>query len=166
MSQFASGAPIRVRGADNLKARLDALRASGNRTGMMKFLGTAAVEEAKSIVPKRTGNLARTIRLGAVTATTAQVKAGGRDKVGYAAHVEYGTKGGQMIRPVRKKALAWGGARRLSGTLRTGAKAEFFSMGHERGATPAKPYLVPGARKALERGGLKDAVVKAWNEAA
>jgi hypothetical protein len=39
-------------------------------------------------------------------------------------------------------------------------------MGHKRGATKAKPYLVPGAKKALQESGMATAVVKAWNDAA
>lgn len=162
----ASGAPLRIRGADNLRARLEALSASGNRRGMLSMLAHTAEDEAKNLVPKKTGNLYRSIRVGTITDKKAEVKAGGTREVGYAAHVEFGTKGGQMLRPVKKRALAWGGPRRLSGTLRTGGKAEFFSMGHLRGATRAQPYLVPGAKKAIERGGLKDAVIKTWNEAA
>jgi hypothetical protein len=165
MSQFASGAPIRIRGADNLRARLDALSASGNRLGMMRMLGAAAVEEAGTLVPKRTGNLARTIRVGTVTPTSAQVVAGGTAQVGYAAAVEYGSRP-HVIVPVRRKALAWGGPRRLSGTLRAGGKPEFFAKRVNHPGTRAKPYLVPGARRALERGGLKDAVIRTWNEAA
>jgi hypothetical protein len=32
--------------------------------------------------------------------------------------------------------------------------------------TKARPFMLPGARKAIEGAGLKSAVVTAWNEAA
>lgn len=154
-----------VRGADDLRRRLDALRAGGERRKMLGLLGLATVAEAKRLVPRRTGNLARTIRVGPVTERTVEVQAGGERKVGYAAAVEFGTKPHTIV-PVRRKALAWGGARRLSGTLRSGARPEFFARRVEHPGTKAKPYLVPGAKRAMERGGLRDSIVRTWNEAA
>ncbi len=151
---------------DTLTPRLKALSSADMRKSILARAGTLAVREAKAIVPRKTGNLDRSIRLGPHDENRALILAGGIREVGYAAFVEFGTTGGQMIRPVHKKALAWGGARRLSGTLRSGAKAEFFSMGHKRGPTRAKPYLVPGAKAALRKAGLRDGLVKAWNDAA
>ena len=161
----ASGAPVRIRGADNLQARIDALRAGREHRKMMGLLALAATDEAKALVPKKTGNLYRTIRTGNITDKSAQIKAGGDGTVGYAAHVEFGTKP-HTILPVRAKALAWGGARRLSGNLKSGARPEFFAARVEHPGTSPQPYLVPGAKRALERGGLRDAVIKTWNEAA
>lgn len=162
---FASGAPIRVRGADNLKARLDALAARGNKRGMMATLGLAAVDEAKKLVPRKTGNLGRTIRSEDATESSVRVVAGGTTEVGYAAYVEKGTKA-HVIVPRNARALAWGGARRLSGNLRSGAKPEFFAARVNHPGTKAQPYLVPGAQKAMSRGGLKESVIEIWNEAA
>lgn len=152
-----------IEGLTALQRRFAAITDNRKMLGQIALL---AVKEAKELVPRQTGNLGRSIRLGTVTDANAQIIAGGREGVGYARWVEFGTPGGQMIRPVRKKALAWGGARRLSGSLRTGAKAEFFSMGHKRGATRAKPYLIPGAKRAVEKAGLAKTIVTAWNDAA
>lgn len=160
----ASGAPVRVRGAEGLKARLDALRAGGERRKMMRLLGLAAVDEAKQLVPRKTGNLGRTIRVGTATDRSVEVIAGGQREVGYAAHVEFGT-GPHVIVPRTARVLAWGGSRRLSGNLRSGSMPTNFAMRVNHPGTAPKPYLVPGAEKALERGGLKDAVIKTWNEA-
>jgi hypothetical protein len=151
---------------DTLTPRLKALAEADFRRSILERVGKDAVHEAKALVPRKTGNLDRSIRLGPHDDQRALIYAGGIHDVGYAAYVEFGTSGGQMIRPVRKKALAWGGPRRLSGTLRSGGKAEFFSMGHKRGATRKKPYLVPGAKAALRKAGMKDELVKAWNDAA
>ena len=162
---FASGAPIRVRGADNLKARLDALAAGGKRREMMAHLGLAAVDEAKKIVPRKTGNLGRTIRTEHATERSVRVVAGGTREVGYAAYVEKGTDDHTIV-PRNARVLAWGGARRLSGNLRSGAAPTNFAMRVEHPGTRPQPYLVPGAQKAMARGGLKESVIEIWNEAA
>ncbi len=162
---FASGAPIRVRGADLLKKRLDALAAGGKRREMMTMLGHAAVDEAKQLVPRKTGNLGRTIRAEDATEKSVRVIAGGTREVGYAAYVEKGT-GPHVIVPRKARVLAWGGARRLSGNLRSGSKPEFFAMKVNHPGTRPRPYLVPGAQKAMQRGGLKESVIEIWNEAA
>jgi hypothetical protein len=151
---------------DTLTPRLRAIQNPKTMEGVLYRVAKLARNEARERVPKKTHNLQRTIRIGDVNAHRALLLAGGQREVGYAKFVEFGTKGGQMIRPVNKKALAWGGARRLSGTLRSGAKAEFFSMGHKRGATRAKPYLVPGAIAAMRTAGILKGIVKAWDDAA
>jgi len=152
-----------IEGMTALQKRFAAITDSKKQLGQIAILG---VKEAKRLVPRKTGNLARTIRLGSVSETQATILAGGKDGVGYARHVEFGTKGGAIIVPKRKKVLAWGGDRRLSGSLRTGAQATNFAMRVTRGATKAKPYLVPGAKRAVEKAGLADAVIAAWNGAA
>lgn len=153
---------IALTGADELQRRLAAISDTRQMVGL---IGLRAVAEAKGLVPRRTGNLARTIRLGRVTDDYAEVLAGGQSKVGYAAAVEFGTKA-HIIRPRRAKALAWGGARTLSGRLRKGARPEFFARSVRHPGTTAKPYLVPGIRKALRDAGLKVQIVDAWNRAA
>jgi len=150
---------------DTLTPRLKALQ---NRDMGRLILGTVAkeaVKEAKDLVPKKTGNLKRTIRMGQITSTSARILAGGQREVGYAAAVEFGT-GPHVIVPRKAKVLAWGGNRRLSGTLRSGASAEFFAMKVNHPGSRAKPYLVPGAKAAMRTAGLKDALIKTWNEAA
>jgi hypothetical protein len=152
-----------IEGMTALQKRFAAITDTRKQLGQIAILGA---KEAKRLVPRKTGNLGRTIRLGTVTATNATIMAGGKDGVGYARYVEFGTKGGAIIVPKRKKVLAWGGDRRLSGSLRTGAKADHFAMRVTRGATQAKPYLVPGAKRAVEKAGLADAIITAWNGAA
>lgn len=151
---------------EDLSPRLRALGSADMRKTLLGLIQVDVVRHAKTLVPQKTRNLYRSIRRGAIDDKHALILAGGIRDVGYAAFVEFGTSGGQMLRPVHKKVLAWGGPRRLSGTLRSGAKAEFFSMGHRRGATRAKPYLGPGLEAAVRDFSLKDGIVKAWNDAA
>lgn len=136
-------------------------------TDMRQFLGQLgllAVAYAKDTVPRKTGNLGRTIRLGQVTDTDAQIIAGGQNGVGYAQAVEFGSRP-HVIVPRRKKALAWGGNRRLSGSLRSGSAATIFARKVNHPGTQAKPFLRPAAEKAVQDVGV-DLIVKAWNEAA
>lgn len=150
---------------EDLSPRLRALGQPQMRVTFLKHVGMLAVREAKALVPRKTGNLDRSIRLGPVDEHRALILAGGIREVGYAVHVEFGTRAHEIV-PRRAKVLAWGGSRRLSGTLRSGSKPEFFAMRVHHPGTRAKPYLVPGAKAALHKAGLKDAIVKAWNDAA
>lgn len=149
-------------GAKELQARLAAISDTKQILGIISL---RAVAEAKALVPRRTGNLGRTIRLGRVDADSAEVLAGGKLKVGYAAAVEFGTKP-HVIRPRRAKVLAWGGPRTLAGGLRKGGRATHFAGRVNHPGTRAKPYLVPGIRKALRDAGLKVHIRDAWNRAA
>ena len=65
---------------------------------------------------------------------------------------EVGTKP-HVIEPRDKQALAW-----------PGGKHPVKRVNHP--GTRAQPFMVPGALKAVEQGGLKATVVKSWNEAA
>lgn len=149
-----------LEGTRGLQARFRALTVGEK---MMGRVGLVGVREAKHLVPRKTGNLGRTIRLGDVTPDSVEIRAGGERDVGYAAHVEYGTAGGSIIVPVRRKALAWGGARTLGGRLRKGAKPTNFARRVVRGATRAQPYLRPGLYKAA--GEIPGVIVGVWNEA-
>jgi hypothetical protein len=151
-----------LEGADELRARLKAI---GETRQMMGTIALVAVREAKMLVPRRTGNLGRTIRVGRVTSTDAEVLAGGRLNVGYAAAVEFGTRP-HIIVPRRARMLAWGGARTLGGRLRKGARATHFARMVRHPGTRAQPYLVPGIKKALEKAGIAANIVDAWNRAA
>jgi hypothetical protein len=131
---------------------------------MLRDIGVAGVREAKLLVPRRTGNLGRTIRVGSLTDRYVEVTAGGGKASGYAAAVEFGTKP-HIIVPRTKKALAWGGARTLGGRLRAGSKAEFVRRRVRHPGNRAKPYMRPGLQKALQIVGVAD-IVKAWNGAA
>jgi hypothetical protein len=150
---------------DTLTPRLKALQDPDFGRSVLGRVAVLAVREAKGLVPVKTGNLRRTIRVGPITNTSARILAGGQREVGYAAHVEFGTKA-HPIMPRKARVLAWGGNRRLSGTLRSGSKPEFFAMKVNHPGTRAKPYLVPGAQTAMRKAGLKDALIKAWNDAA
>lgn len=150
-----------IDGMDQLRRRFEAIT---DHRQLLGTLGLLAVSYAKEIVPRQTGNLGRTIRLGQVTEDSAQILAGGQDGVGYAQAVEFGSKA-HVIVPRRRKALAWGGNRRLSGNLRSGSKPEFFAKRVNHPGTQPKPYLRPAAEKAVADAGVS-VIVKAWNEAA
>jgi len=149
-------------GADELQARLKAI---GSTKGQLRVVAVRAVAEAKLLVPRRTGNLGRTIRVGRVTDSDAEIVAGGRRTVGYAAAVEFGTQP-HIIRPRRARVLAWGGARTLGGRLRKGAKADHFARFVRHPGTRAQPYLRPGVEKALQAAGILRGIVDSWNRAA
>lgn len=157
-------ARVVLSGAKELQARLAAISDTHQIAGI---LGLRAVAEAKSLVPRRTGNLGRTIRLGRVDDDSAEVLAGGRLKVGYAAAVEFGTRPHEIV-PRRRRALRWpasASGARLSGSPRKNAAVRFAKRVRHPG-TKAKPYLVPGIRKALTDAGLKVIIRDAWNRAA
>lgn len=119
----------------------------------------STVREAKLLVHVKTGYLRRSIVPGKLTNDTAEVDA----RTHYAATLELGSKP-HIIRPVRAKVLAWGGIRRLSGTLAKGSSPTHFArLVHHPGTKPY-PYLIPGARKAIAN--LRDAMVELWNRAA
>ncbi len=150
-------------GDDALRRRLKALTGR-ELLGQVALLGVA---EAKRLVPRKTGNLGRTIRLGTVTDTSAQVVAGGTSQVGYARYVEEGTgihgPRKRRIVPRQAKVLSWvGGGSRLTGKGK-GSTRRFARSVAGRKATP---YLVPGVKRALHRAGLRDVVVALWNDAA
>ena len=151
-----------VEGVNDLQKRLAAMQNTKQQLGLVAL---AAVQEAKGLVPRRTGNLARTIRVGRVTDTSAEVLAGGRNAVGYAAAVEFGTRP-HLIVPRRAKVLAWGGARTLGGRLRKGARATHFARRVNHPGTKPHPYLRPGIAKALKRAGILATITDAWNRAA
>lgn len=148
-----------VQGKSQLEARLHAIGGTGTASLMRQF-GLGTVREAKLLVHRKTGNLGRSIRVQSVTATSATVVAGAN----YAAFVELGTRPHE-IAPKTARVLAWGGARRLSGALRSGAKPEFFAMRVHHPGTRPYPYLIPGAKIAVQKGGAQ-VIVNAWDGAA
>lgn len=151
-----------ITGQKQLQARLAAIGKAPD--DMLREVGVRAVAEAKAIVPRKTGNLGRTIRLGARSSTHVEVRAGGQGDVGYAAAVEFGSRP-HVILPRRAKVLAWGGARTLGGRLRSGSSATNFARRVNHPGTRAQPYLIPGFEKALQLVGLGK-LVQAWNRAA
>lgn len=153
---------VTLQGGPELRRRMQALGKAPKE--MLGNIGIRAVGEAKLRVPRRTGNLARTIRIGTVTEQYVEVHAGGTVAAGYAATVEFGSRA-HIIVPRRRKALAWGGHRTLSGRLGAGMKPAFFAKRVRHPGTTARAYLRPGLVAALEQVGLSD-VVRLWNEAA
>lgn len=147
--------PARLTGDAELRRRL---RAISEPRDLLRTVALLGVAEAKKLAPVATGNLRRTIRVAAVSATRATVTAGGTSQVGYARYVEEGTglygPRKQRIRPRRARMLSWkqkGGGRVFARSVR-GRKAT--------------PYLVPGIKAAIARAGLREAVIDAWNDAA
>jgi hypothetical protein len=150
---------------DGIPALQKRLAAISDTRMLLGKVGLLAVREAKAIVPRRTGNLGRTIRLGTVTSDSVEVLAGGRLTVGYAAAVEFGTKPHRIV-PRRAKALAWGGGRTLGGRLRVGQRPTHFARSVRHPGTRKRPYLVPGIRLALKKAGVKATISDSWNRAA
>ena len=145
-----------VQGLDALILRLKAI---GEPQPVLRAAQIKTVAEAQKLVHRRTGHLQRNIVPGSISATSAKVEA----RTPYAAPLERGSKP-HVIRPKKAKVLAWGGPRRLTGRLRSGAKATHFAtIVHHPGSKPY-PYLLPGAKKAVAD--LKDVIVKLWNSAA
>ena len=145
-----------VQGLDQLILRLKAI---GEPQPVLRAAQIKTVAEAQKLVHRRTGHLQRNIVPGSISATSARVEA----RTPYAAPLERGSKP-HVIRPKKAKVLAWGGPRRLTGRLRSGAKATHFAtIVHHPGSKPY-PYLLPGAKKAIAD--LKDVIVKLWNSAA
>lgn len=158
-----------LRGYSQLQARMKAI---GKTEVVVRSIVIHGVANAKHLVPHKTRNLSRTIRPGRITATSGELVAGGTRNVGYARYVEQGTrphvirpKPGRVGRNGRPAALAWGGARRLTGTLRSGAQATHFAREVHHPGTRAYPFLVPGLQQAANEEGVA-AVVKLWNDAA
>lgn len=151
---------VSVSGFGDLQRRLDAVKSPQMLKAVMEDLGLAAVREAKLLVPRKTGNLGRSIKVARVSGTSVTVVA----TAGYAAFVELGTRP-HDIRPKNAKVLAWGGARRLSGALRSGSKpTNFATLVHHPGTKP-EPFLLPGAKRAVGGVGVAS-IVGAWNRAA
>lgn len=149
-----------ITGSRELKARL---RAIGDLRPTLTHVGLASVAEAKRLVPRRTGNLGRTIRVGTVTASSVEVIAGGRLNVGYAAAVEFGSKAHTIV-PRKAKVLAWGGPRTLGGRVRSGGRPQFFAKRVHHPGSRAHPYLLPGLREGIRS--VTGLIITAWNRGA
>ncbi len=153
---------FQLQGGNELRRRLRAIGETPK--GLLRDVGLHAVREAKIIVPRRTGNLGRTIRIGGLTNSYVEVRAGGARNVGYAAVVEFGSRA-HVIVPRNASVLAWGGARTLGGRLRKGSRATNFARRVRHPGTKAQPYLIPGFIRALRKVGM-GSLVDRWNQAA
>lgn len=150
-----------------LHARIVALKSQGKP--IMGAIGLAAVREQKRLVPRKTGNLGRTIHLERVTAKEAFTVASAH----YAAHVEFGTKP-HVIMPRNRSVLRFPGkgtattlaGRVTSGAARLGNSAFVFAGKVNHPGTRAQPFMLPGAKRAISAAGVKDIIYRAWNRAA
>jgi hypothetical protein len=151
-----------LEGFRQVMARFEAIRSPRASTDRMKLLAVAANREQRILTQpnKKTGITQNSIGYSSLSATSVTTQAAGA-----AIWLERGTKP-HIIRPRVAKVLAWGGARRLSGALRKGARAEFFARIVHHPGSRAFPFMLPGARKALEKAGIVESIVDDWNRAA
>ena len=153
-----------LEGAHALQARIKAVGNVDGRVGSRLLRGwqMQTVYLAKKLVPVKTRNLSRTIHPGRLDGHEGATVVA---SAAYARYVEEGTRP-HIIKPVRARVLAWGGARRLTGSLRTGARPTAFArIVHHPGSRP-KPFLRPAAVQAMQELKMTDTFVVAWNEAA
>lgn len=149
-----------IKGLPQLRSRFNAIKPDAQ---FMRTLALSAVREQKLEAPRRTGNLGRTIRLGRVTPSEAETMAG----ASYALFVHEGTRA-HDIRPRKAKALRFpadSGSATLSGRVRRGGKVRFAKRVRHPG-TKANPFMLRGARKAIEATGFAKFVIDRWNRAA
>lgn len=142
-----------------MRALMRRMEALGETQPLMRTLQLSTIANAQRKVPRRSGFLQRNIVPGEVSETSAVVKA----RTPYAAAIEFGRKAIDIV-PRKARVLAWGGARTLTGRLRSGARPTNFAMRVHQPARKAQPYLIPGAEEAVKDVGA--VVVKTWNEAA
>jgi hypothetical protein len=149
-----------IKGLPQLISRFNAIKPNQQ---MMRTLALSAVREQKIEVPRRTGNLGRSIRIGRVTPKEAQTIAA----ASYALYVHEGTKA-HDIRPKNRKALRFpadGGSSTLGGRVRSGGKVRFAKRVRHPG-TKANPFMLRGAQKAVQAAGFASYVIERWNRAA
>ena len=153
-----------LEGAQALQARIKAVSNTDGRMGsrMLRGWQLHTVYLAKRRVPVKTRNLSRSIHPGPIVGHESATVVASAE---YARYVEGGTQP-HIIKPVRARMLAWGGDRRLTGSLRTGARpTNFARIVHHPGTRP-RPFLRPAALEALEDLAMTQWYVAAWNEAA
>jgi hypothetical protein len=161
-----------LQGYDALRRRIAAIRGPVLGKDIMRTLALATKKEAANVLTAngsvKTGNLRRSLDVGAVTDNSARVVARAR----YGMFVELGTKAHE-ITPRAASALRWA-ASSSSGFRLTGrpSSAKGNSIGwafakrvHHPG-TRAKPFLKPGAEAAIQGAGLAERIVSAWDKAA
>jgi hypothetical protein len=149
-----------IKGLPQLISRFNAIKPNQQ---MMRTLALSAVREQKIEVPRRTGNLGRSIRIRRVTPKEAQTIAA----ASYALYVHEGTKA-HDIRPKNRKALRFpadGGSSTLGGRVRSGGKVRFAKRVRHPG-TKANPFMLRGAQKAVQAAGFASYVIERWNRAA
>lgn len=150
-----------IKGIPQLQRRLKAVDAVSGRP-LLRTIQLDATANAKHLVRRKTGRLGRSIAPGGLTDTYTIVKA----TAGYAAYVELGTRP-HVIRARPGHVLAWPakGQARLSGSARRGAQMIFARKVNHPGTKPY-PFLVPGAKKAIEDNLGAQVIITTWNRAA
>lgn len=136
-----------VQGARQLQARLRAIKPDAKLTAELALV---MLREQKARAPVRTGNLRRSIVLGAVTPRSAQTVA----RAAYAAAVEYGTRP-HTILPRSRKVLKFN----------VGGREVFARKVNHPGTRP-QPFMGPGAAAAQIGRHVRAAIVSRWNKAA
>jgi hypothetical protein len=141
-----------VKGLAQLLSRFSAIQPNAQ---FMRTLALSAVREQKLEAPRRTGNLGRTIRIGRVSASEAETIAG----ASYAIYVHEGTKPHMIPKAgnTSAKTLRW--------KTGTGGKVRFAKRVRHPG-TKANPFMLRGARKAIENTGFAKFIIGRWNSAA
>lgn len=160
---------VTVQGMDALQRRL---RAIGDLHDPLREAQVRVIGEAKRLVPRKTGNLGRSIVPGYLRADSASVEV----RANYARYVEEGTglygPRKQRIVPKNKKALRWNGGGpskvRLSDRSRTKggvAQADAILATSVKGRK-ATPFLEPAVKKVAKDTGIIAEIVSEWNRAA
>ncbi len=154
-----------VKGDKELIRRLTMVGLQDGRYGprILRRWQVLTVQLAKvNVAPhKRTGDLQRSIQVGPIGRTAAQVVV----TSDHAGVIEHGSRP-HLIRPRVRKVLAWGGSRTLSGRLAAGSRPTNFARLVRHPGTRADPFLEPAAKQALGELDLAAEITTAWNEAA
>lgn len=183
---------VEIKGVKQLRARFEAI--TPNRT-MMRALALHAIREQKLLAPRKTGHLSRSIILGRVDAFRAETKATAKYAAALESGTGlHGPKKKKYpIFPKKKKSLffasqhaltsnveaAYGKGRakravfrtRATGSPTSGTLKRYGNLAFTHAKSvmhpgvKAQPFMVPGAKKAIELAGVGE-IIKAWNEAA
>lgn len=148
-----------TKGIPQLQRRMQAVSHAGG--GILKRWQVLTVAYAKVYAPKRSGHLKQSIHPGILGDMRATVEV----SAPYAAPQEFGSQPHEIL-PVRAKVLAWGGARRLTGTLRSGAGPTHFARKVNHPGNPATHFLERGAKRAVDEAVDGGAITTAWNSGA
>lgn len=139
---------MKVSGTPELQRRLKALRLTFKAGG--RLWADEAADVMRGMVPRRTGNLARSFRRRNATQRKATVAAH------YSAFFVDAGSVAHEIRPKRAKRLAW--------QDRRGRTIFASKVQHPR--TRPRPFRDRAAREALRRRPLSKTLVELWNRAA
>lgn len=127
---------------------------------------------------------AQSVTIGAGGTKLVALSGGGTGQAGYAAFVEYGTRPHRIV-PKRKKALAFPSQKLTTQRFGAGARLSFRKTGNltnrsvarfgnaafvvtksvRHPGTKPQPYLVPGAREALDQVGIASTIIDVFRKA-